>query len=134
MLLWIHALWSTLLEIGTPEISRQRRTERRHARRQTAIVARQLGKLVGRGVVLGIVKFRSRLLLAAAAIERPDDGAEHGNDGDAGKPDEYFAGKSCHRRALRVEAEIGGEFAHGFRGIAAHHLGLPSVRTIRTFC
>ena len=58
------------LENGTPEIARQRRAELRHAWRQTAIVARQLGKLVGGGLVLGIVEFRSRLLFAAASIER----------------------------------------------------------------
>jgi hypothetical protein len=97
-------LWSTFLEIGTPEISRQWRTERRHAGRQTAIIARQLGKLVGGGLVLGIVEFRSRLLLAAASIERPHDGAEHRHGSHGGKPDEDLAGKSRHWRASWVEA------------------------------
>ena len=104
LLLRVYALWPPLLEHGTPEIPRQRRAERRHAGRQTAIVARQLSKLVGGGLVLGIVELRSRLLLTAAAIERPHDSAKHCHDGNAGEADEDLAGKPRHRRPLWVEA------------------------------
>jgi hypothetical protein len=104
LLLRVYALWPPLLEHGTPEIPRQRRAERRHAGRQTAIVARQLSQLVGGGLVLGIVELRSRLLLTAAAIERPHDGAQDGNNGYPSEANEDLAGKPCHRRPLRVEA------------------------------
>ena len=74
------------------------------------------------------------MLAAAAAIERPHDGAQDGNNGDPGEPNENLAGKPCHRRPLRVEAKVCRKLPLGFRRIAAHHRGLPSMRTMRTFC
>ena len=116
------------------KIPRQRRTERRNTRRHPRVVARQLGELIGRGLVLGIVELGPGLLAVATAVERPDDCREYGSNGEAGEADEDLAGEPRDRRPFWTQAQVGCDLMLGFRAFVVHHRGLPSVRTMRTFC
>ena len=57
--------------------------------------------------MLGIIEFSSGLLPVVAVVKRPDDRAEHGKDGEAGKADEDLTREPRDGWPFRVEVSIG---------------------------
>ena len=125
------------IEHGPATIPRQGRSEPRHA----CIVRRQGGETIGRRLIAGIEQFLGRLLAPPVAVERPDERAQDREAGCAREAGQHFAGEAHHARALGPETKACGRILPWvvalLAAVARHivaHLGLPSVRTMRTLC
>ena len=119
---------------GSPQIARQRRPELRRVVRQAGVVARQIGQPVRRRPVAGVVEFgpAGLMLWPKREEQRPADA-----DGShRAQAQQHLARKPCDRRAARAEAHLDRRppVAARIVGAVRHDCGLPSVRTIRTFC
>ena len=124
------------VEDGAAEIARKRRAKLRDTRWETRIVLRQRRKTVWRCLVVRVEEFLAALLAALAGVERPDERAQDREAGDACEAGQHFARQAHHLWALGPEAKAGRGLVPVvtlLRLVVAHR-GLPSVRTMRTFC
>ena len=124
------------VEDGAAEIARQRRPELRNVLWQTCIVFRQRGKTVWRCLVVGVEEFLATLLAALACAEGPDQRAQNREAGDPCEAGQHFARQAHHLWAVGPEAKAGRGLVGSSRSVClvVAHRGLPSVRTMRTFC
>ena len=123
------------IEDGAAEIARQRRAKLRNVRWQTCVVLRQRRKTVWRCLVVRVEEFLATLLAALAGAERPDERAQNREAGDPCEAGQHFARQAHHLWALGPEAKAGrGLVVVALLRLVVAHRGLPSVRTMRTFC
>ena len=126
------------IEDGAAKIARQRRAELRNVLWQTCVVFRQRRKTVWRCLVVRVEEFLATLLAALACAERPDERAQDREAGDPCEAGQHFARQAHDLWALGPEAKAGCGLSPGVVVAPAFcvvaHRGLPSVRTIRTFC
>ena len=144
LLLWIlagrrHAgRWRAGIDDRPAEIAGKRRAELGSGFRQARIVARQIGEAIRGHAIAGVVEFGP-----GGLVLRPKSEEQRAADADGrnrAKAEEHLAGEPRDRRAagpqphlLRRPIAVGRSRRLVMRGVV-HDCGLPSVRTIRTFC
>ena len=120
------------------EIAGKRRSELGSVSRKTRIVARQVGETIRRHAIAGVVELRPRRL--GLRPQGQKQGATNSKRRNRAKPEKDFAGEPRHGPPAGPQLHFlrrsvaGWELARPAIWGIGHDRGLPSVRTIRTFC
>ena len=131
--------WRAGVDDRPAEIAGQRRAELRRGARQTRIVARQVGEAVRGRAIAGVVEFGAGGLLLR--LQGEEQRAADADRRDGAKAEQHLAREPRHRRPARIAAASPAAADRRsdrprrlfVRGVG-HDCGLPSVRTMRTFC